>query len=330
MDARYSEGDRLASRGDAEHWRSLNRRARRAALVLAASPSRPSRSPPAPMRSSTGRTRTPKRSGAPTSTARASTTASSPARLSPRGGGRRRAHLLDERNDGTDRACRSRRHERRTGLHHRCQRPHRCGGRRQLHLLGERFAGTIGRAEPRRYRTSTRASSRRQPSPTGWRSTAATSTGRTSTAARSGAPTSTARTSTRVSSPPPTPAGVAVDGAHVYWANAGTQHDRTRQPRRLERRPELHQRRRRAPGGGGRRRPCLLGEFPAVNDTSDAPSSTGRANARRDARPDANFIPVASPPGSRSTRWPAPAPASEATIVGTGRPDKLRGRTATT
>ena len=57
-----------------------------------------------------------------------------------------------------------------------------------------------------------------------------------------------------------TPLGVAVDGAHVYWANGGTRHDRPRQPRRHGRQPELHHRRHRPRRGRGRRRPRLLGE----------------------------------------------------------------------
>ena len=70
-----------------------------------------------------GQRRAPARSGAPTSTARASTGASSPARAtSLRGGGRRRARLLgkpDRCPDGHDRARQPRRHGRRPALHHR-------------------------------------------------------------------------------------------------------------------------------------------------------------------------------------------------------------------
>ena len=53
--------------------------------------------------------------------------------------------------------------------------------------------------QPRRHPASTRASSPAPAIPSGWRSTAPTSTGRTAAPARSGAPTSTARASTRAS-----------------------------------------------------------------------------------------------------------------------------------
>ena len=95
----------------------------------------------------------------------------------------------------------------------------------------------------------------------GWRSTPPTSTGPTSARARSGAPTWTARAPTRASSPAPaTRCGVAVDAGHVYWTNAGTGHDRARQPGRHGRQPELHHRRQPTRRGGGRRRPRLLGQ----------------------------------------------------------------------
>ena len=93
--------------------------------------------------------------------------------------GRRRARLLDQRiGDGHDRPRQPRRHGRQPELHRRAERPVRRGGRRRARLLGQR--------------------DRR---------------------ARSAAPTSTARASTRTSSPAPRlPDGVAVDAAHVYWA----------------------------------------------------------------------------------------------------------------
>ena len=195
-----------------------------------------------------------------------------------------------------DRAGQPRRHRRQPELHHRRQRAARGGGRRPARLLGQLQRrprsggrtstaraptrasspaptsptgwrstaststgptprGTIGRAEPRRHAAPTRASSPVPATPSGWRSTARTSTGPTpALPTRSGGRTSTARASNQsFITGANDPDGVAVDGQHVYWANAAARHDRAREPRRLGRQPELHQRRRRADGGGGGR-----------------------------------------------------------------------------
>ena len=103
------------------------------------------------------------------------------------------------------------------------------------------------------------------------------------------------------------PCGVAVDGAHVYWANLHRRDDRPRQPRRLRRQPELHRRRQLPLRSRGRRRPRLLGQ-PRSATRSAAPTSTARARTR------ASSPAPTSPAGSRST-----APTSTGPTATTGR-----------
>ena len=134
--------------------------------------------------------------------------------LPRRGRGRRRPHLLGERQHGHDRPRQPRRHGRRPELHHRRRRLP-CGrrGRRRPRLLGEPRPDTIGRANL--------DGTRRRPE--------------------------------LHHAAPSVPCGVAVDASHVYWTNCSTRHDRPRQPRRHGRRPELHHRRQRPLRRGGRR-----------------------------------------------------------------------------
>ena len=243
-------------------------------------PSRPSRSPAAPMRMSTGRTR----QEAVNDRARQPRRYGRQPELHPQRhyfpqgrGGRRRAHLLGEL-------------QRRRKLDWAC----RISTARNVEQKFIEFLPNlgVGVAVDANYIYWALGTSR----------------------ALSAAPPSTVtRTaSSRTSSPRQAlPNGVAVDGGHVYWANGlFSQHDRARRPRRLEprpglprprlpapgvwrstrttstgrtlrhphtigranvdgseSRPELHQRRRRPPGGGGRQRPCVLGERLRLNNT---------------------------------------------------------------
>ena len=158
----------------------------------------------------------------------------------------------------------------------------------------------------------------------GWRSTPPTSTGRTAAPARSGAPTSTARASTRASSPArASPGGVAVDAAHVYWANAGTRHDRARQPRRHGRRPELHHRRRAARAAWRSTPPRLLDQRLAActgHDRARQPRRHGRRpelHHRRRPTPSAVAVDAAHIYWSADC-GPTPATIGRANLDGTG------------
>ena len=121
---------------------------------------------------------------------------------------------------------------------------------------------------------------RREQARAGWRSTASTSTG----------PTSTARTIGRANldgtganqsfiTGAEQPVGVAVDGQHVYWANT-PRHDRAGEPRRHGRQPELHHRRRRDPGGWRSTASTSTGPTEYSRTRSGGPTSTARASTR--------------------------------------------------
>ena len=167
------------------------------------------------------------RSAAPTSTAPASTRASSPAPPAP-GAWRSTAPTSTGRTPGPtghDRARQPRRHRRQPELHHRRRLPPP-GWRSTPPTSTGRTAGTTRSGAPTSTApASTRASSPAPASPPGRRGRrrprllGELGTGTIGRANLDGtAP-------TRASSPAPaTPSGVAVDGAHIYWAN-GSQLD---------------------------------------------------------------------------------------------------------
>ena len=157
--------------------------------------------------------------------------------------------LLDQRSAGHDRAGQPRRQRRQPELHHRRQRPDRGGGRRRPHLLGQHAA----------------------PNTIGRANLDGTGVNQSFITGAS------------------SPHGVAVDGGHVYWANAPTRHDRAGQPRRHRRQPELHHRRQRPERGRGRRRAHLLDQLRRAarsgGPTSTAPASTRASSPAPAARP---------------------------------------------
>ncbi len=107
--------------------------------------------------------------------------------------------------------------------------------------------------------------------PTGWPSTAPTSTGPTSRRARSGEPTSTAAASTRASSPAPAARSEWRSTAPTSTGPTRQRHDRAGEPRRQRRQPELHHRRRRPVRRRGRRRPRLLDQPQRRHDRAGQP-----------------------------------------------------------
>ncbi len=148
---------------------------------------------PAPRRSSTGRITAAARSGAPTSTARAWTRASSHGGSVPlRGGRRRRARLLGKQRSQQDRTRQPRRDGCRPELHRTgATSPLRGGGRRRARLLGvqscrrlDQQLRAIGRAKLDGTRTWTMSfislsAHIGEPPAAGWRSTPLTCIGRT-------------------------------------------------------------------------------------------------------------------------------------------------------
>ena len=223
-----------------------------------------------------------------------------------------------------DRACRSRRSECRAEIH-RTRNPQRgvAVDANYIYWARSRSEGTIGRADTSTGLRSvdTNFITQASASPTGWRSTAATSIGRTAsdTIGRASLDGS-GPVNLRLHRQPPSPRG----GGRLGLRLLGEPAARGTIGRRAnldgsESRPELHQRRQRPPSG-------MAVDGGHVYWANVGNNTIGRANLDGSGiRPELHHLSSTRPRSGRGRRGAATCAGQEATIVGTGRSDKLRG-----